>query len=178
MIKFRIANFDFSGTSMQGSGSSTASTIATAFYTESYNVRSKWTATSTATVGIASGTWLFYGKAGVAFVDNSYGLNVAGAFSAFAPGTTPFSFASSTDRVSVGWTSGIGVKWALSNDLFVNAEYDFMDFGSTTQTFNGTFTATPASGLNPAGTFTPVFYQTISEVKVGINYKFSSGLPL
>ena len=175
------ADFDFSDTSMKASGFSTASAVpGGAFsYTESYNVHSKWTATSTATVGIASGTWLFYGKAGAAFVDNSYGLNVAGSGGQFGGTGTPFSFASTTNKISVGWTSGLGVKWALSNDLFVNAEYDFLDFGSATQTFNGTFSATPAvfAGTGNSGTFQPVFNQTISEFKLGLNYKFASGLP-
>ena len=175
------ADFDFSDTSMKGAGSSTASASpgGAYSYSESYTVNSKWTATSTATLGVASGTWLFYGKAGAAFVDNSYGLNVSGAGGNFGA-AVPFSFASSTDRISVGWTSGIGVKWGLSNDLFVNAEYDFMDFGSATQTFNGTFSAMPAAvfaGTGPSATFQPVFSQTISEFKLGLNYKFSSGLP-
>jgi len=174
------ADFDFSGTSMNGSGSSIASAVPTGtyFYNESYSVRSKWTQTSTATVGIASGTWLFYGKAGAAFVDNSYSLSITGAGNQFGTGT-PFSFASSTDKIAVGWTSGIGVKWALSNDLFVNAEYDFLDFGSLTQTFNGTFSATPTAFLatGSAGTFQPTYNQMISEFKVGLNYKFGTGLP-
>lgn len=173
------ADFDFSGTTMRGSGSSTASAVNTAYYTESYSVQSRWTATSTATVGVARGTWLFYGKAGVALADNKYGLNIAGAGFQFGSGTTPFSFASSTDRINVGWTSGLGVKWALSDDLFVNAEYDFLDFGSTTQTFSGTFSATPTAfaGTGNSGTFQPIFNQMISEFKLGLNYKFGSGLP-
>jgi outer membrane immunogenic protein len=175
------ADVDFSGANMRGSGASTATAVptSTVSYTESYNVQTRWTATSTATVGVTRDMLLFYGKAGAAFADNAYGLGVSGIGANYSP-TQTFSFASSTDRISVGWTGGIGVKWALSDKLFVNAEYDLSDFGSATQSFSGNFNAIPAAyppGYSHAATFEPVFNQVISEVKVGLNYKFTSALP-
>jgi opacity protein-like surface antigen len=69
------------------------------------------------------------------------------------------------------------VKWAFADNWFLNAEYDYLDFGSQKQNLSGTFSATPAAfpGSNPSATFTPTFRQYISEVKVGLNYKFSPG---
>lgn len=171
---------DFSGSTMKGNGASTASAIAatpasTVQYTEAYNVQTNWISTSTATLGYAAGKWLFYGKAGAAYADDSYSLNVTGVGSQIGPPRVPFSYSSSIERLNIGWTTGIGLKWALSDNLFLNAEYDLMDFGSTTHSFNGNFSAAPAAfvaGYSRNATFEPIFNQTVSAVKIGLNYKF------
>jgi outer membrane immunogenic protein len=143
----------------------------TSLATERYSVDTKWTATSTLTVGLARDRWMFYSKTGFAAAENTYKLNIAG--SSFG---APFAFSSSTDDTVVGWTFGTGVKWAFADNWFVNAEYDYLDLGSKAQNLSGTFSATPAGAVNPTATFTPTFRQYISEVKVGLNYKFSPGL--
>jgi opacity protein-like surface antigen len=118
---------------------------------------------------------MLYSKAGAAWVNNSYTLNVVGSGTAFGP-TTPFAFSSSTSDTITGWTVGTGAKWALMDNLFLNVEYDYLDFGSKAQNFSGTFTATPAcfAGTScSAGNFSPNFGQHISEVKAGLNFKFA-----
>ena len=78
---------------------------------------------------------------------------------------TPFNFGASETRVS--WTVGAGVEWAVWENWSVKLEYDYLDFGSRTVTFND-----PLSG--PANISVS---QRISEVKLGVNYRFGSPLP-
>ena len=169
-------DLDWSAANLKGSG---AAVFANAFgnpsgsqVTEAYDVRTRWTATATTTLGLTHDRWMLYGKAGVALADNSYNLAING-----TGNTTPFSFASSTSDLLVGWTVGTGVKLAIADAWFLNLEYDYMNFGSKAQNFAGTLSATPWSGgsFNPAANFTPEFYQSISEVKVGLNYRFGQG---
>jgi len=168
---------DLTGTNIKGSGSNAHSPAGEPYFSnDSYSVRTNWTATSTADIGFASGLWMVYTKAGIAWADDTYGVSINGAGSNFgAP--VPFSFAASTTHIVPGWTVGLGVKWALTNDWFLNAEYDFLDFGTQVPHVSGAFSTTPAAvvaGLSPAATFDPMFSQTISEVKIGLNYKPSA----
>ena len=78
---------------------------------------------------------------------------------------TPFNFAASETRV--GWTVGAGVEWAVWENWSVKLEYDYLDFGSRTVTFND-----PLSGAANISVS-----QRISEVKLGVNYRFGSPLP-
>jgi outer membrane immunogenic protein len=173
------ADIDWSGTRLNSSGATslTPADGSGFFANDTYSVRTNWTVTATTTVGIARDHWLFYGKAGAAFANDNYGISIAGAGGQFGA-ATPFAFASSDSQTVVGWTVGTGVKWAVSDNWFVNAEYDYMDFGTKTPNLSGTFTASPASfgGFSGNSTFKPSYNQNLSEVKVGLNYKFS-GLP-
>ncbi len=173
---------DFTGTNINGAGNSVSPSQGAGYFVNAnYTVRTNWTATATADLGIANGLWMVYTKAGIAWADNSYGVNINGAGSQFgAP--IPYSFAGSTTQIVPGWTIGLGVNWALGKDWFVNAEYDFLDFGTRVAHVSGAFSSTPATPaccgtvpINPAATFDPVFSQTISEVKIGLNYKPSGG---
>jgi outer membrane immunogenic protein len=168
------SDFDWSWTRLRANGSaSIAPNLGGDFVNETYSSRVNWTATSTAVVGIARDRWMLYSKAGLAAANYSYTLGINGLEGG---GVNPFAFASTTSNTVIGWTTGVGVKWAISENWVVNGEYDYMNFGSKAQTFNGNFTATPAGfGGGTAATFTPTFYQSISQVKLGLNYKFSPG---
>jgi outer membrane immunogenic protein len=161
------ADFDWSGTSLKGAGSTqfVAGGFGGSTATESYTVNTKWTATATTTIGIARDRFMIYSKGGVAFENVSYGLGVVT--------NNPATFAANASDTIAGWTVGTGFKWAFTNDWFVNAEYNYMDFGSKAQNFNGNVNFNP--GVSPVN-FTPTFNQHISEVKVGLNYKFGSGI--
>lgn len=170
---------DFSVTNITGSGSSTASSAggSGAFANTSYTVRTNWTATATADIGFASGLWLVYTKAGFAWADDIYGVNSSGAGSNLQA-LAPFSFAATTNQIVPGWTAGLGVKWAISPNWFVNAEYDFLDFGTRVAHVSGSLSAAPATPVccagptvGPGATFDPIFSQAISEVKIGLNYR-------
>jgi outer membrane immunogenic protein len=78
---------------------------------------------------------------------------------------TPFNFAASETRL--GWTVGAGVEWALWENWSVKLEYDYLDFGNRTVTFNDPVLG--AATINVS--------QRISEVKLGVNYRFGSPLP-
>jgi outer membrane immunogenic protein len=171
-------DFDWSATHMNGSANGVSFPAFAAggpFAAGRFNVDTKWTATSTLTVGLARDRWMFYSKTGFAAAENTYKLNIGG-LGGFG-GAPAFAFSSSTNDTVVGWTFGTGVKWAFADNWFVNAEYDFLDFGSKSENLSGTFSTTPAAfaGSNGTATFTPTFRQYISEVKVGLNYKFSPG---
>ena len=78
---------------------------------------------------------------------------------------TPFNFSASETRV--GWTVGAGIEWAVWENWSVKLEYDYLDLGSSTVTFN-----------DPVlGAATISVSQRISEVKLGVNYRFGSPLP-
>ena len=78
---------------------------------------------------------------------------------------TPFNFGASETRV--GWTVGAGVEWAVWENWSVKLEYDYLDFGSRTVTFNDPLLG--AANISVS--------QRISEVKLGANYRFGSPLP-
>jgi outer membrane immunogenic protein len=127
------------------------------------------------------GQGMVYAKGGAAWARDKYQFAGQVTTTACAPGqfvpfppqcvvanptiVTPFSFAASETRV--GWTVGAGVEWAVWDNWSVKLEYDFLDFGSRTVTFNDAL-------LGPA---TINVSQRISEVKLGVNYRFGSPLP-
>ncbi len=78
---------------------------------------------------------------------------------------TPFNFGASETRV--GWTVGAGVEWAVWENWSVKLEYDYLDFGSRTVTFNDPLLGAANISIS----------QRISEVKLGVNYRFGSPLP-
>jgi outer membrane immunogenic protein len=128
------------------------------------------------------GQGMVYAKGGAAWARDKYQFAGQVTTTACAPGqfvpfppqcvvanptiVTPFSFAASETRV--GWTVGAGVEWAVWDNWSVKLEYDFLDFGSRTVTFNDAL-------LGPA---TINVSQRISEVKLGVNYRFGTPLPV
>jgi outer membrane immunogenic protein len=135
--------------------------------TETLAVTTRWTATQTLNLGYAVGRWMAFGKAGLAEASNKYSLSLNGTGNAYgAEGGSPINFAATANSTLVGPTIGAGVKWAFLDHMFLNAEYDFMDFGSNSNHYNGTF------GSYGPGTLTTSVSQNMSLFKVGLNYKF------
>jgi outer membrane autotransporter protein len=131
--------------------------------------KTSWMATATARVGYAMGRTLWYGKAGAAFENSSVSatcFNPQGAALAppnpcvnqagvvFANGT---GFGTSSTRV--GWTIGYGTEFDLGKNWSAKAEYDYISFGSHT-------------ALASDGTTVIRDRSDISQVKVGLNYRF------
>ena len=134
--------------------------------------KTSWMATATARVGYALGRTLFYGKGGAAFENSrvsatcfnpqgpalqppaapTFCFNQAGVV--FADGT---GFGTSSTRV--GWTIGYGTEFDLGQNWSAKAEYDYISFGSHT-------------ALASDGTTTIRDRADISQVKVGLNYRF------
>jgi outer membrane immunogenic protein len=127
-------------------------------------VNSKWTGTTTSSVGIAHDRWLIYGKAGVAWTNNSYtGTQVIAGIPLFA-GTA-------TDN-RVGWTVGTGVEWAIWDNWSVKAEYDYLDFGTRTVGVNGAFTPVLLGATLPVSHATTTT-EHVNQFKAGLNWRFA-----
>ena len=131
--------------------------------------KTSWMGTVAARVGYAMGRTLFYGKVGAAFENSSVTatcFNPQGA--ALAPPTSCFNQAGvvfangtgfGTSSTRVGWTLGYGTEFDLGKNWSAKAEYDYISFGSHT-------------ALASDGTTTIRDRADISQVKVGLNYRF------
>jgi opacity protein-like surface antigen len=133
--------------------------------------KTNWMATATARVGYAWGRTLYYAKGGAAFEDDSIS-----AACIFGPtGATPiraclnqagvvsggFSTAATT---RVGWTLGFGTEFDLGKNWSAKTEYDYIGFGSK------------QFGVASDGTTIVTDRINISQVKVGVNYRFGPGV--
>ena len=100
-------------------------------------------------------------------------------WSAIAPTfPSPFAAAGAASDYRAGFTVGLGLEWAFAGNWSAKIEYDYMNFGSKTVTFNNV--AVVNSFFPPAlVSATPVsvtIYQQMSVVKLGINYRFLSSI--
>ncbi len=135
-------------------------------------------ATATARLGYSIGQtpfyWggqgLFYVKGGAAWARYDYRFNGSDTTTACVAFTTActgsatiyglFNFTGSELRA--GWTVGVGTEWMIFGTWSVNAEYDFLEFG--TRNISVSDTALGADQFS--------VHQDINEVKLGINYRF------
>jgi opacity protein-like surface antigen len=155
-----------------GAFSSTTRLFSPAFFT--VQDKTNWMATATARVGYAWGRTLFYVKGGAGFEDSSltalcsYGPTVP----AGAPLTTRYCVNqagavspgfNTSNYTRVGWTLGFGTEFDLGKNWSAKSEYDFLSFGSHT-------------ALATDGTTFLTDKSYISQVKVGLNYKFTPGV--
>jgi outer membrane immunogenic protein len=163
---------DASGANQQGGGASSLitegavlnGTVVSSNGTASS--RTDFIATATGRLGYTFGRLgegMVYAKGGAAWARDRYQFN--GQVLTSPSFVTPFNFGASETRV--GWTVGAGVEWAVWENWSVKLEYDYLDFGSRTVTFND-----PLSGAANISVS-----QRISEVKLGVNYRFGSPLP-
>ncbi len=133
-----------------------------------------WMATAAARVGYAWDRTLFYVKAGGAWADDS--VNVSCIWGPVNGTVTPPPFPSqlgpcvnqrlaatngfSTSGHRSGWMIGYGTEFDLGRNWSAKAEYDYIDFGSRTALATDGLTVVRDSGA-------------ISQVKIGVNYRFS-----
>lgn len=134
--------------------------------------RMDWIATATARVGYSYERTLYYVKGGAAFTEDKLSVGCiidpaqngvpiplgASRRCANQAGVTTNGFSSSSSRV--GWTIGYGVEFALTLNWSAKAEYDYIDFGRKTS-------------LMSDGTTFISDHPTQSQVKIGVNYRFS-----
>ena len=179
---------DTSGANQQGGGASSLitegavlnGTVVSSNGTASS--RTDFIATATGRLGYTFGRLgegMVYAKGGAAWARDRYQFNGQVLTSACGVVTivpspqcvvgnsfvTPFNFGASETRV--GWTVGAGVEWAVWENWSVKLEYDYLDFGSRTVTFNDPLLG--AANISVT--------ERISEVKLGVNYRFGSPLP-
>jgi outer membrane immunogenic protein len=132
---------------------------------ERFTSAAQWFAALTGRVGYAANDWLFYGKAGGAWMHVNYTEDLLAGSTAIAgviPGATVATQVIGDNRT--GFTVGAGVEIGLVENISAKIEYDFYDFGSKNYNFSA---ITPVAVKSDLHTFI-----------VGLNYKFNwSGGP-
>jgi opacity protein-like surface antigen len=150
--------------------------VGTGFSPAWFNCQSKasWMATLAAQLGYSWHRTLFYVKAGAAAEDDQVNLSCifgplnnqpVGPGFTFGPcrnqvGTVTNGFSTSGNRY--GWLIGFGSEFDLGHNWSAKSEYTYIDFGSRTALATDRTTFLRDSGA-------------ISQVKVGVNYKFAPG---
>jgi len=112
-------------------------------------------ASVTGRVGYAWDRWLAYAKGGVAWVADRYST-----FDAL--GTYDFDGV----ETRTGWTAGVGVEWAFSQNWSVRLEYDYYGLGQGNVNFIDSTVNVGASGVES-------IKQNIQIVKLGVNFHVS-----
>jgi outer membrane immunogenic protein len=135
----------FDGTSI----GKTSTTVGTPIGAIQGSAGTNWVSTVAARFGIAQNNWLFYGKAGGGWADNTASLtNLVTGGSVSASNTTG------------GWLVGGGIEYGLTNNWTIKAEYDYL--GLSHWTAASPFL--PGDSINLA--------RQINMFTVGVNYKF------
>ena len=112
-------------------------------------VELEWFGSVRGRVGYAWDRTLFFATAGVAFAHVEYEID---------------EWEFSDDEDFVGWTAGVGVEHAFTDNLLARAEYRYYDFGS--ETFGATGLVGPAPG------FEGDLDLDMHTISVGLAYKF------
>ena len=115
-----------------------------------------WFASVTGRVGVAANTLLFYVKGGGAWmhINHVQDILTAGATTA----------TQSISDTRSGFVAGVGLEYAMTENLSALFEYDFYDFGTKTENFNPAVVGTPLAIRSDLHTLT-----------VGLNYRFNWG---
>jgi opacity protein-like surface antigen len=161
------------GARTAGTSAGLTAGLSTAFSPAFFVLQDKtnWMATVTGRAGYALGRTLLYVKGGAAFEDSTVSTSCIFGAAAQVPiggglfrsclnqalAVTP-GFSRSSTRV--GWTLGYGTEFDLGKGWSAKAEYDYISFGRQT-------------GLASDGTTILTDRADISQVKVGVNYRFS-----
>jgi len=111
-------------------------------------------------LGYAADTWLFYGKAGLAW-GQSNGSSVV----TFANGTLDQTTTFGDSHA--GWVVGVGTEWGFAPGWSARLEYDHIAFDPRNVLHVGTILNTDTnSGVN------------VDVVRAGVNYRFNWGSPV
>jgi len=113
------------------------------------SAHTNWLSTVAGRVGYAANNWLFYGKGGGGWVNNSATVTDV---------TTGVSFTNS--NTNSGWLAGAGIEYGLTRNWTTKVEYDHLGLSNWTR----------ASPLFVGDTIT--LSRQINMVTVGVNYKF------
>jgi len=114
-----------------------------------------WYSTVSGRLGHVMGPLMLYGKAGAAWMNADYRMEVNSGIDGFTL----------TNTTKTGWNVGAGLEYMLGSRWSAKLEYNFLDFGSNTLGF-----------VNPFGN-SVTFKTAVNEVKAGVNYHFDGILP-
>jgi outer membrane immunogenic protein len=118
---------------------------------ERFTSHALWFAALTGRAGYAANDWLFYAKAGGAWLHVSYTEDLL-----VGAGVTAATQVISDNRT--GFTAGAGIEFGMTENLSGKIEYDFYGFG----TKNYNFASTPVSVRS-----------NLHALTVGLNYRFT-----
>ena len=113
------------------------------------SVHTNWLTTVAGRFGYVANNWLFYGKGGGGWVENSATVTDV---------TTGISFTNS--NTNSGWLAGAGIEYGLTPNWTMKVEYDHLGLSNWTR----------ASPLFVGDTIT--LSRQINMVTFGVNYKF------
>lgn len=155
----------WSATSLTGYGISASSYVPPSGVVGGVQVRdtttTNWFATATARVGVASDQLLLYVKGGGAWMRAGLTRDVLQSGANIA--------AASLSDTRNGWTAGGELEWGITENLSVKIEYDYLDFGTKTYTYN-----VASAAISPIAT--PVSVQSQTHMLTGgLNYRFTWG---
>ncbi len=121
------------------------------------HAQTDWIASATGRLGWTWNRVMLYARGGAAWAGDKYSADLPA-----------FNEHIETSVTRPGWKVGGGVEWSFWDNWSAKAEYDFYDFSTRNLTLPGTISGVPevVPGID--------IKETISTVKVGINYRFGS----
>jgi outer membrane immunogenic protein len=131
----------------------------------SFNYKNDILSTFAARFGVAADHALFYGKAGGAWSQEKFSLTATDPTIGTLSGSDSFS--------RLGWMVGAGVEYAITSNLTVKAEYNYIDFGNENETVTATFSGVAGGAAGGTGNAVLTSKPTMSVVKVGLNWLFN-----
>jgi outer membrane immunogenic protein len=150
---YQVSNWVFGVQGDYGSTNASSTAVDQVFGTLTDRSKIDSLASVTGRIGYALDRWLPYVKAGGAWTHDKYDMFTTGTYA-------PFSAASATRG---GWTVGAGIEYAIVSNLSMFFEYDWYDFGTTTNSFAVVGGGPPLS---------IDIKERDSVVKVGLNWTF------
>jgi outer membrane autotransporter protein len=127
-----------------------STTVGAGVVTGSLTSNHNWYDTLDGRVGWVMGTWMFYVKGGVAWMNADYTAATAGAIVS----------GGSSNITRTGWNIGVGAEMQIAPQWTAKAEYTYLDFGSDA-------VALPVVGAN--------VNTEVHEFKIGLNYHWMPG---
>jgi outer membrane immunogenic protein len=115
------------------------------------SANTNWITTVAGRFGVAANNWLYYGKAGGAWVGNSATLT-----------NTATGASVSSSNTNGGWLVGAGVEWAFAPRWSTSLEYNYI--GLNSWNVNSTVFAPAADRFS--------VNRNVQTLLVGLNYKF------
>lgn len=138
---------------------------------DTFELHSDWQASARGRVGYARDRALVYVTGGAAFTE----VRSFTSWAASPPPLARLPVVATDDRTLTGWTIGLGLEWAATNNITLGLEGRYTDYGN--QRFNSGRVTTVVGGVVAApGTYIQDTYRSVrietGELMAKVNYKF------